>query len=110
MESLVDDFSKPIIEPTSSFEVTPDLVAYKITKDKLVSLQIFRRNNQTFGFRYIAWVAWRDAGDEVRSHSWHEIQQKDNPISDSLIEMQKIAEYNASKKDIEFSEAWIHVI
>jgi len=64
MESLVDDFLKPIIAPTSTFAVTSDLVAYKLSKDKLVSLQLFRRNNQTFGFRYIAWVAWRDAGDE----------------------------------------------
>lgn len=69
MQTLIDQFMKPAEAP-SGYAPASDVVATLTFDDGLVVAEVFPRNSGTFGFRFSAWVAWRDAGGHVRSHSW----------------------------------------
>ena len=68
-----------------------------------VAQEIYRGSDGLYRFRYIAWVGWRDAGDHVRSHSWHELPRDAHIIADDFDVAREFAEKHASTKDITFS-------
>jgi len=103
---LVDEFLRPEVEPNIQYEPEQDVVAWRELDHGKVFLEIFKRPNGHFGFRYSAWVAWRDAGDFVRSHSWHRIDPKDYLITDMISEAIELADNNAEKLGLSFTKDW----
>ena len=90
MKPLIDEFLKPETEP-DDYKPEPDVITFRKLENGQVVIEVIKKNNKIFGFHYRAWVAWRDAGNEVRSHSWHTIEPKDNLLTDTASEAQKIA-------------------
>lgn len=80
--SLIDAFSRPETEPDSQYVSEPDAECFVRVVGEHLFLEVFRRQSGSFGFRFIAWVAWRDAGNEVRSHSWHAYEPPDSGVFD----------------------------
>lgn len=70
-----------------------------------VIAEITRRQDDSFGCRLQAWVAWRDAGDNIRSHSWHEILQT-GVITDSVATAQRLADEYAKERGASPSGPW----
>lgn len=104
----------PFMLPTMAAEVDPDLpyrprpgaVEWRATADNHVALEIIRRSDQSFGFRYVAWVAWRDAGNEVRSHSWWEVQPDESLFTDELETAREVSLRHARSRGLKFEPPW----
>ncbi|WP_230969084.1 hypothetical protein [Nitrogeniibacter aestuarii] len=108
MQTLVGKFMHPVIPPEDEYIPLEHTILYRSNLTKDIVLEIFQRKNNTYGFRYQAWVGWRDAGDNVRSHSWTEIDPGSNIITDSLETIKNEAEANANEKGIDFEAGWIN--
>ena len=108
MQTLVNEFMKPEIPPEVEYSPTEHTILFRVSENKDVVLEIFKRINTTYGFRYQAWVGWRDAGDLVRSHSWTEIDSGSNIVTDDLESIKKEAEENAKTKGVTFTSGWKH--
>lgn len=59
--SLIDSFLAPDIA-ADRYTRSPDAVAYQISAEGSIAAEVFSRSDGTLGFRFMAWVAWRDAG------------------------------------------------
>lgn len=103
---IYDEFMKPEVAPDIKYHPTKDVIAWRKMIAGLSYLEVFQRSSGLFGFRYQAWVAWRDATDEVRSHSWHRIDPQSNLVTDSFSEATQYAEADAEKHGLTFSGAW----
>lgn len=66
---LIDPFLKPVL-PAEPYEPSRDVVACRKSADGLTVAEVFSRTDGSLGFRFAAWVAWRDAGGEARGHGW----------------------------------------
>jgi hypothetical protein len=108
MEPLIDDFMKPVSEPEEYVPV-PDVVAWEILDNGCIVLEIFKRKNGTFGYRYNTWIAWRDAGGEVRSHSWRQKDPEGNLITDNISEACNHAVNHANEHGLSSEGNWNHV-
>ena len=104
--SLLDPFWLPEVEPAQPAEPPDDLVEFRAASNAHILVEIFRRPSNTLGFRYRAWVAWRDAGGMVRSHSWHEVQPDEGLLTDDLNVARQTAERHAEAHGIRFEGAW----
>jgi hypothetical protein len=71
-DSLLDPFWQPEIDPAQPAELPDDVVSFRAASNLHAGVELLRRSTGTFGFRYRAWVAWRDAGGAARRHSRHE--------------------------------------
>jgi len=80
--SLIDAFLQPETEPDFQHVPESDAECFARAVGEYLVLEVFRRQSGSFGFRYVAWVAWRDAGNEVRSHSWHAYEPPDSGVFD----------------------------
>jgi hypothetical protein len=94
----------PEIDPIEIYKPKNDVIGHRFSNNNIV-LEIYYRQDRTIGFRYQAWVAWRDAGNNVRSHSWQEIKPQ-SLIIDNILEAKKIAEAHAESIGIEFIQEW----
>jgi hypothetical protein len=103
---FIDDFLRPEIPPNILYSPKTDTIAWRELNDGYVYLEIFRRSNGLYGFRYNAWVAWRDAGSNVQSHNWHRIDPKDSLITDQFEEVTALAEQNAKQNGFLFTKIW----
>ena len=106
MQLLVDEFMKLEVPPTEVYSPLQNTILYKICDKKDIVLEIFRRKDSTFGFRYQAWVGWRDAGINIRNHSWTEIDSGSNIFTDNLEIVKKEAEANAKSKGVVLTSEW----
>jgi hypothetical protein len=86
------------------YRPSPDVVSFAPAAHDAIVAEVVVRREQYFIFRFVAWVAWRDAGDTVRDHSWHEIKQGDG-IFDRIEDAEARASDYAQTKGIEL-EAW----
>jgi len=110
MNLLIDEFLRPQIAPEREYFPESDVVEWREINCGQIFLEIFKRRNGTFGYRYVAWVAWRDAGNAVRTHSWHVINAKDTLITDSLTDARHLAEDNAKRLGLFCSSGWKNAI
>jgi hypothetical protein len=102
--AIVADFLKPETPPTQAYEPAANVVSWAELENGKVVLEIFRRGNGSFGYRYQAWVAWRDAGNAVRSHSWHKIEPRSGLITDDVTSARQIAAQGAADDGLSIGE------
>ena len=105
MNSLVSDFLSPEIAP-EDYSPAPNVVAWRALMDGEIVLEVFKRSNGTYGYQYQAWVAWRDAGDEVNGHGWHTISPKSELVSDNILETRDLAVSNSESLGLTFYAEW----
>jgi len=108
MEPPVGEFLRPVLDP-EQYVPESDVVAWETLENGRIVLEVFKRTNGTFGFRYNAWVAWRDAGDEVRSHSWFRMNPASNLITDSFPDACNYAVSRANERGLSSEGKWSHV-
>ena len=97
----------PEIEPIEPYSSKSYMVTYKLAIPPSIVLEIYNKSGGNFGFRYQAWIAWRDAGDSVRSHSWWEFEPAPL-LTDRLEEAEMIAEAHASSIGIGLGQEWLN--
>ena len=100
--ALFDSGLAPVEMPRDAHVCEPDVVGCRSTVDGLVAQEVYRRPNGLFGFRYFAWVAWRDAADVVRSHTWHRISPDEGFVTDEYPTACEVAQHHAVSKRLEF--------
>jgi len=83
-----------------------DVVAWIFSSERTTVAEVFVRPEGTFGFRYSSWVAWRDAGNAVRSHSWHEFWPPENLLTDSASEAKSRAEAVLASAGVSVEGTW----
>jgi hypothetical protein len=71
------------VEPAPPYAPAREVVLWRSFNDGRCVQEIFRRSEGIYGFRYVAWVAWRDAGGTVRNHAWHRLTGVDAVLTDS---------------------------
>jgi len=108
MEPPVGEFLRPVLDP-EQYVPESDVVAWETLENGRIVLEVFKRTNGTFGFRYNAWVAWRDAGDDVRSHSWFRMNPASNLITDSFPDACNYAVSRANERGLSSEGKWSHV-
>ena len=104
IHTLFDDLLIPSEAPDEPHECASDVAACRHSVDKQIFQELFRRLNGTLGFRYIEWVAWRDAGGNVVRNSWYTIDPDQNLIADAVHEAMLTAESHAASKGLTLSE------
>lgn len=110
MAPIIDEFLRPVEKSSSNIEFQADVVSWQLSAEGDIVVQIFRRSSGSFGIGYLAWVAWRDAGDCVQSHSWHPIAPSTTAILASETEAKSYAEHQASTDGIKLKGQWCSVI
>lgn len=104
--TLFDEFLIPEIPPLSNC-VTEGNVAFSSNSTEFpIVCEVFEKDNQFYGFRFQAWVAYRDAGDFVRGHNW-QVFETENLITHNVNEAIESAKFSANSKGIKLSEAWL---
>jgi len=88
MQLLIDSFLYPEHPPDCPHVPDVNVVSVREASTIPVIAEVYKRSGGTLGFRFQVWVAWRDAGGNPRSHSWHEIAPKESFFTDSLEEAQ----------------------
>lgn len=69
--------------------------------------EIFRRAEGTYGFRYLAWVAWRDAGGAVREHGWHKLPGALTLVTDTESNARSEAESDLARHGFDVTGEWM---
>ena|SRR6185295_10379059 len=95
---LFDSFLNPASKPSESHTCAADVVACRASADGLIVQEIYRRPNSFLGFRYLAWVASRDAGNTPRSHAWREVSADEALLTDDNETARQVAEHHAISK------------
>jgi len=101
--ALFDFVLDPVVAPQEAHVCAEDAVACRGSADGLVVQEIYRRPNALLGFRYVAWVGWRDAGNTPRSHSWHEVSSGQALVTDDYDAACQVAESDAIAKGLHLS-------
>jgi hypothetical protein len=104
--ALIDSFLEPTSEPDAPHDVAADVVAFRVSADRRVIQELYRRPNGLLGFRYFAWVAWRDAGAQVRSHGWFKVEPERALVADNAAVAQEIASEHAISKGLQLPPRW----
>jgi len=104
MQTLIGQFMKPVAAP-SGYGPASDVVSTLTFDDGLVVAEVYSRGSGMFGFRFSAWVAGRDAGDAVRSHSWWH-PPSETTIADSICEAESTALRFATSKGLTSAGDW----
>lgn len=102
---LIDRFLSPVA-PAGTYRATTDVVATRLSDDGNVVAELLRTQENTFRFRFSVWVAWRDAGDEVRSHDWYEVYPKTTLITDDALMAMDAATVYAERNDTQLVGEW----
>lgn len=103
---LFDSFMNPEQPPDCSYTPDANVISVRAASEIPATAEIFQRSSGTYGFRFQAWVAWRDAGGAIRSHSWHEIVAKDPFFTDLVAEAQFAADAYAASTGITLAGIW----
>ena len=106
VHKLFDEFLAPEIEPIEPYSSKSDVVMYKLSISPSIVLEIYNKSGGIFGFRYQAWVAWRDASNSVRNHSWWEFEPAPL-LTDRFEEAETIAEAHAASIGIGLCQEWL---
>jgi hypothetical protein len=100
MKQLDQLISSAVVSSTPTGKYNPDIgtVQWRLIAGTGIAQEIFQRPTGTFGFRYRAWAAWRDAGGIVREHSWFEFRGIDALVTDTLQSAVSAAESDATAR------------
>ncbi|MFC6633636.1 hypothetical protein [Microbulbifer taiwanensis] len=109
MASFISEFLKPEISP-EPYVPESDVVAYKECKDEPVIVEVYCHENGAYGFRYNSWVAWRDAGCEVRSHDWNLTYPPITTYSEKLESVIEAAELDAKENSLNTCGGWMYAV
>ena len=107
--TLFDNFLAPECAPSSPYTPEEGTIAWRSALDGYIVLEVYRRPNQTYGFRYRAWVAWRDAGGAVNGHGWWRTEPE-VLVADKYASACTIAERHAASKSLRLESAWTSVV
>jgi hypothetical protein len=102
---LFNSFLAPVSVPVP-YEPSADVVAIRAAAKHPVFAEVFARPGGTLGVRFSAWVAWRDAGGDVRSHTWFQIATRTTVFLDSQSDAETYAEGYARGADLELGGDW----
>jgi hypothetical protein len=102
---FLDPFMAPERQP-EPYHPGADVVAWRPAANGNVVIEVFRRGDESYGYRYKAWVAWRDAGGEARDHSWWECHPVHALVSTEQDVACKIAMEDARTAGLEPENAW----
>jgi hypothetical protein len=97
MPPLVDELMLPTSEPTEPFRPDVDVVSWCDAKQNHLVFFVSKRTNGTFGAGVSAWVAWRDAGANVRDHGWYGLPSSPSVIASSVEEVASLLEVFAEQ-------------
>ena len=100
--ALFDSALAPVETPSEPHTCESDVVSCRSTRNGLVVQEVYRRANGLLGFRYVAWVAWRDAGNVPRSHAWQGISPDEALVTDEYPTVCEVAERHAVSKGLRF--------
>ena len=101
MPPLIDEFLLPVLEPTEPFRAEAHIAAWcSATQDHLVFF-VSMRPDGTFGAGVSAWVAWRDAGSNVRDHSWYVLPGSPSVVASSVEEVTSVLDLFAERHGYE---------
>lgn len=103
--SLIDSFLATDIA-ADSYAPSQDAVACQISADGLIAAEVFSRSDGTLGFRFVAWVAWRDAGGNARSHAWEAIHPNHGLVTDRIEVAQEEATRYAAARGMALQDTW----
>jgi hypothetical protein len=106
MHTLFDSSLHPEQLPDCQYAPDADVVSVREASDIPVIAEVYKRAGGTFGFRFQAWVAWRDAGGDIRSHSWHEITPKESLFTGNVEEAQFAADSYVASTGITLAGHW----
>jgi hypothetical protein len=106
VHNLFDSFLSPEQRPDYPYVPGADVVSIRESNAIPAIGEVYKRLGGTFGFRFQGWVAWRDAGGNVRSHSWHEITPKESFFTNNVEEAQLGADSYAASTGIELAGQW----
>jgi len=107
--SLLDAFMTPERSPDSPYRAGEGTVAWRAADNGHVVMEIYRRANRTYGFRYMAWVAWRDAGGAVNGHGWWRLEPE-VLVADEYALTCTTAERHAASNDLRLESAWTSIV
>lgn len=107
--NLFDSSLQPERLPDCRYALSADVVCVREASDVPVIAEVFERAPGIFGFRFQAWVAWRDAGGQVRGHSWHAIDPKETLFTDDIAEAQLGAGSYSAAAGVALGGQW-HVV
>ncbi len=96
---------EPLIAPERPYTSKADTMLFRHNKERSIFQEIFKRSNNTFGFRFQAWVNYTDAGDNPH-HAWGEFPSQANVIADKIDDVKQIADSYAKESNIIFGD-WI---
>lgn len=108
MYLLIDDFLKPEIPP-EPYVPDSNVVTWCPLHEGYGVLEVFRRNGGTYGYQYQAWVAWRDAGDEVQGHGWYSISPRMELFIDSILEACALVSRDTEELCLEITAEWANI-
>jgi hypothetical protein len=95
----------PLTSPSRAYSAAADVSSYRVTSDGAVAQELFRRSDESFGFRYRAWVNFADAGGGAH-HTWHEFPPSPSLVTDSVSTARQEAEAHSEQSGLQF-ESWI---
>jgi hypothetical protein len=75
MHTLFDSSLHPEQLPDCRYAPDADVVSVREASDIPVIAEVYKRAGGTFGFRFQAWVAWRDAGGDAAIHGMRLLQR-----------------------------------
>jgi hypothetical protein len=93
---------KPV-DPASAFVPGSDVAIWRYLNGGMYVQEVFMRSSGGFGFRYLAWVAHRDAGGSVRAHLWQCLTGMDSLVMDT-----RDATISLAEGDIQARQALPH--
>ena len=105
MQSLIGPSMAPTVD-AEAYVPKDDVVAHCSMREAPVFFEVFQRPGGALGVRYSAWVAWRDAAGQVRSHSWWQSAPRDTLVTDSLAKAQQHALSFAASHGLSPVGAW----
>jgi hypothetical protein len=107
--TLFDPSMSPQQRPDEPYTPTAHTIAWKPAPDGLIVLEIYRRPGGAYGFRYLAWVAWRDAGGDVRRHTWWQTEP-DGLLTDEYETACTVSEAHARECGVGLERVWRRVV
>jgi hypothetical protein len=99
----------PECAPDSPYMPTDGTTAWRAATEGFIFVEVYQRATQTFGFRYVAWVAWRDAGGEAAGHGWWRTEQE-GLVTDEYETACSVAETHARSKGVDLEPSWRSVV
>lgn len=98
--AILAPFLRPCVEPSSPYSPGLDVVAFAQVEGETAAIEVVARPSGAFRLRCTAWVGWRDAGGDVRGHSWWQQEPHESGITDSIAVAKTMAEEFARSRDV----------